>query len=147
MQKIEISPLKKEEISAVSELERAVFSVPFTEKSLNELYLNTSWHFFAARANGSLVGYISFYTILDETEIVNVCVNSSCRGNGIGKMLVSCAIEYSKKNGVQRLMLEVRKSNAIAIKLYESFGFIPVGVSKNHYKLPTEDAILMNLEF
>ena len=43
-------------------------------------------------------------------------------------------------------MLEVRKSNTPAIKLYESLGFISVGVSKNHYKLPTEDAILMNLE-
>ena len=147
MQKIEIAPLSENEISAVAELEKATFSVPFTEKALNELFLNTSWHFFAAKANGSLVGYLSFYTVLDETEIVNVCVNSSYRGMGIGKKLVASVIEYSKEHGAKKLMLEVRKSNSVAIKLYEGFGFIPVGVSKNHYKLPTEDAILMNLEF
>jgi ribosomal-protein-alanine N-acetyltransferase len=147
MSKTEILPLIKEDICRVAELERTVFSVPFTEKALNELFLNTSWHFFAARIDNLLIGYISFYTIFDETEIVNVCVNSSYRGLGVGKMLVSSVIEYSKNHGVKKLMLEVRKSNAVAIKLYDGFGFIPVGVSKNHYKLPTEDAILMNLEF
>ncbi len=147
MSKTEILPLVKEDICRVAELERTVFSVPFTEKALNELFTNTSWRFLAAKKENILVGYISFYTVLDETEIVNVCVDPQYRGQGIGRALVNEAIRYCREGGSVKLMLEVRKSNSVAIKLYESFGFIPVGVSKNHYKLPTEDAILMNLEF
>ena len=143
----EIAPLLKEDIYAVSQLESAVFSVPFTEKALNELFTNTSWHFLAAKEENTLLGYISLYTILDEAEIANVCVYPEFRGKGIGKALVSEAMDFCRKNGAVKLMLEVRKSNTVAISLYESLGFIPVGVSKNHYKLPTEDAILMNLEF
>ena len=143
MSDIVIRPLIKEDIPAVATLDALCFSVPFTEKALNELFLNTSWHFFVATENDTVVGYISFYCILDETEIVNVCVMPELRGKGIGRALTNRAIDF---NNGSKVMLEVRKSNAPAIKLYESLGFIPVGVSKNHYKLPTEDAILMNLE-
>ena len=146
MSDIVIRPLIKEDIPFVARLEAVCFSMPFTEKALNELFLNTSWHFFVATENDTVVGYISFYCILDETEIVNVCVMPELRGKGIGRALTKCAIDFNKENNGSRVMLEVRKSNTPAIKLYESLGFIPVGVSKNHYKLPTEDAILMNLE-
>ena len=146
MSDIVLRPLIKEDIPYVAELEAACFSVPFTEKALNELFLNTSWHFFVATENDTVVGYISFYCILDETEIVNVCVMPELRGKGIGRALTKCAIDFNKEINGSRVMLEVRKSNTPAIKLYESLGFISVGVSKNHYKLPTEDAILMNLE-
>ena len=146
MTDIVIAPLSKEDIYAVAELEKLCFSMPFTEKALNELFLDTSWHFFAAKDENKVVGYISFYCILDETEIANVCVSPEYRGRGIGRALTKCAIDFNKEiNGV-KVMLEVRRSNTVAIKLYESLGFIPVGVSKNHYKMPTEDAILMNLE-
>ena len=146
MSDIKIRPLIKEDIPYVAELEAACFSVPFTEKALNELFLNTSWHFFVATENDTVVGYISFYCILDETEIVNVCVMPELRGKGIGRALTNRAIDFNRENNGSKVMLEVRKSNTPAIKLYESLGFISVGVSKNHYKLPTEDAILMNLE-
>lgn len=146
MSDIKIRPLIKEDIPSVARLEAVCFSMPFTEKALNELFSNTSWHFFVATENDTVVGYISFYCILDETEIVNVCVMPELRGKGIGRALTNRAIDFSRENNGSKVMLEVRKSNTPAIKLYESLGFISVGVSKNHYKLPTEDAILMNLE-
>ena len=146
MSDIVIRPLIKEDIPFVARLEAVCFSMPFTEKALNELFSNTSWHFFVATENDTVVGYISFYCILDETEIVNVCVMPELRGKGIGRALTKCAIDFNRETNGSKVMLEVRKSNTPAIKLYESLGFIPVGVSKNHYKLPTEDAILMNLE-
>ena len=146
MSDIVIRPLIKEDIPFVARLEAVCFSMPFTEKALNELFSNTSWHFFVATENDTVVGYISFYCILDETEIVNVCVMPELRGKGIGRALTKCAIDFNREANGSKVMLEVRKSNTPAIKLYESLGFIPVGVSKNHYKLPTEDAILMNRE-
>ena len=146
MSEIIIAPLEKQDIFHVAMLEATCFSMPFTEKALSELFLNTSWHFFVAKHENKVVGYISFYCIIDETEIVNVCVLPEYRGQGIGRRLTQCAIDFNKEIKGTRVMLEVRISNTPAIKLYESLGFIPVGVSKNHYKMPTEDALLMNLE-
>ena len=146
MSEIIIAPLEKQDIIHVAMLEATCFSMPFTEKALSELFLNTSWHFFVAKQGNNVVGYISFYCIIDETEIVNVCVLPEYRGQGIGRRLTQCAIDFNTEIKGTKVMLEVRISNTPAIKLYESLGFIPVGVSKNHYKMPTEDALLMNLE-
>ncbi|MBQ9743889.1 MAG: ribosomal protein S18-alanine N-acetyltransferase [Clostridia bacterium] len=133
------------DISRIAELESRCFSVPFTEKSLTELFSNTSWHFFVAELDNSVVGYISLYTILDEKEIVNVCVLPEYRKLGIGAALVKKAISLNE-DSCRIVMLEVRESNKGAISLYEKFGFKSVGVSKNHYSQPRENAILMNLE-
>ena len=100
---------------------------------------------FVAECDGVVAGYISMYVIIDEKEIVNVCTDPEYRGLGIGSNLVCAAIEYEKEK-CNTVMLEVRRSNSVAIALYEKFGFISVGVSKNHYSSPREDAILMNLE-
>ena len=105
MSKIEIRPLVKEDIPFVAELEARCFSMPFTEKALNELFLNTSWHFFVATDNNTVVGYISFYCIIDETEIANVCVMPDYRGKGLGRALTKCAIDFNKEINGSRVML------------------------------------------
>lgn len=140
-----IRDMTEGDIDRVCELEAACFSTPFTKKAITELFSNTSWHFFVAECDGIVAGYISMYVIIDEKEIVNVCTDPEYRGLGIGSKLVCAAIEYEKEK-CNTVMLEVRRSNSVAIALYEKFGFISVGVSKNHYSCPREDAILMNLE-
>ena len=145
-EKISVIPMEKDHIPKVAALEEKIFSVPFTQKDLCDLYLNTSWHFFVAMDGENVVGYISLYHIIDEKEIVNLCVLPEYRGRGIGASLVLHALEY-KRDETKKVMLEVRVSNRSAISLYEKFGFLPVGVSKNHYSQPREDALLMNLEY
>ena len=143
---ISVVPMDKAHIDSVARLEELIFSVPFKKKDIEELYMNTSWRFFVALDGDTVVGYISLYLIIDEKEIVNVCVLPEHRGRGIGAMLVKCALEY-ERDKTARVMLEVRASNDGAISLYKKFGFLPVGVSKNHYSQPREDALLMNLEY
>ena len=141
-----IVPMEIRHIDEVAQLEETIFSIPFTKKDIKELYMNTSWRFFVALDGDTVVGYISLYLIIDEKEIVNVCVLPEHRGRGIGAMLVKCALDY-ERDKTARVMLEVRESNDGAIALYKKFGFLPVGVSKNHYSQPREDAVLMNLEY
>ena len=143
---IKIVQMEPCHIDGIAQLEESIFSVPFKKKDSEELYLNTSWRFFAAIDEENVVGYISLYLIIDEKEIVNVCVAPEYRGRGIGAMLVNAALEY-ERDKTARVMLEVRASNEGAISLYKKFGFLPVGVSKNHYSKPREDAVLMNLEY
>ena len=83
--------------------------------------------------------------VLDERDVCNVAVSPDFRGMGIGKALVGALIDDAKKTGASVVMLEVRKSNASAIALYEKAGFELVGQRKNFYNRPREDALLYNL--
>lgn len=144
---LKIEPISKKDAPRVAKIEAECFSTPFKESDILEYIDNPIWHFLVAKDEGELVGYISFTKILDECQIVNVATAEKSRGKGVGSALILTLLDYANKNGIKKLFLEVRASNVPAISLYKKFGFLAVGVSKNHYSLPTEDAILMNLEF
>ena len=100
-----------------------------------------------AKADGKTVGYGGMYTVLDEGYITNIGVMPDYRRRGIGAKLVSKLIDYSVRNSLSFLSLEVRVSNIAAIKLYDSFGFKEVGKRKNFYSNPKEDALIMTRYF
>lgn len=143
---IKISFLDEKDAPCVAKIENECFSQPFKESDILEYLKNPIWHFLVAKDGKNVLGYISFTKILDEIQIVNVATAPTFRKMGVGKSLISYLLDFAKENEVNKLFLEVRESNVPAINLYSRFGFIAVGVSKNHYKEPTENAILMNLD-
>ncbi len=143
--KVKIEQISENDAPSVAKIERECFSTPFSEADILGYISDPIWGFFVAKAEDEVLGYISFTKILDECQIVNVAVSQSARKMGVGAALIENLLNYCKQNDVCKLFLEVRQSNVPAIKLYEKFGFLTVGVSKNHYSLPTEDALLMNL--
>ncbi len=146
LNEIKIAPLDKNGAYCVAKIEKEVFSVPFKESDILEYLQSPIWHFFIAKRGEDILGYISLTIIIDECQIVNVAVTNSARGCGLGSTLVSHALNFAKQKGCTKAFLEVRVSNESAIRLYKKFGFISSGVSKSHYSLPREDALLMNLD-
>lgn len=144
---ITISKMSKNDTYDLSEIDRIVFNGSFKEQDFIDYLDNSIYHFAVAKIDEKPVGYIGFMTICGESDIINVGVLPKYRGLGIGNELLSYMIDDCKKNGVTCVHLEVRKSNNVAISLYEKFGFIATGVSKNHYKDPAEDAIRMTVTF
>ena len=143
---MKIELLTEKDAPCVAKIELACFSQPFKESDILEYLKNPIWHFFIAKDGENVLGYVSFTKILDEIQIVNVATAPEHRKMGVGKSLISYLLDFAKENEVSKLFLEVRESNEPAINLYKRFGFYEVGISKNHYKEPTENAILMNLE-
>lgn len=90
-----------------------------------------------------VVGFAGMQQVLDEGYITNIAVAESCRRKGLGRAMLGALIDHCRESGASFLTLEVRQSNAPAIALYESMGFLPEGRRKNFYRQPTEDAILM----
>ncbi len=90
-----------------------------------------------------LVGYIGFTSVLDEAEITNVAIDKSFRGLGYGSVLMEKLLEIISKEEISRVFLEVRVGNEAAKGLYKKHGFEKIGVRKNFYRFPTEDAIVM----
>lgn len=93
-----------------------------------------------------IIGYIGMYISFDEGEIVNVAVAPFARKNGIGDVLIKSIKKLAKERKIQKIVLEVRKSNQPAIHLYEKNEFVFVGIRKNFYERPIEDANIMICE-
>ena len=142
---ITIEKMTEEHISHLAEIEKQCFSTPWSANALAEELDNPHARFFVCIKDGVVCGYIGAHNIVGEVYITNVAVSPSHRGQGIGAMLVGFLKEYSKTENVDFITLEVRKSNFVAIKLYDKMGFKAVGERKNFYENPKEDAILMTI--
>lgn len=147
MAEITISRMQRDDICEVAKIEGNIFRFGFSESDFLNYIDNPIYHFSVARLDNKIVGYISYMIICDEGEIINVGVMPEYRGLKIGKKLLFEMIQDCKSKNAICVHLEVRRSNYVAINLYEGFGFLTVGVSKNHYKEPTEDALRMTLSF
>lgn len=112
------------------------------EAFLREARTPTSFYV-AAVLGEEVVGFAGMQQVLDEGYITNIAVAESCRRQGLGRAMLGALINHCRESEASFLTLEVRQSNAPAIALYESMGFLPEGRRKNFYRQPTEDAILM----
>ena len=101
--------------------------------------------FFVARCKetGRVLGFAGIMVIVDEAELLNIAVSSDYRRHGIGQMLIDCMINKAKQHKAERILLEVRKSNASARHLYEKNGFVFMAERKGYYSNPKEDAVVM----
>lgn len=134
------------DIQAVAAIEQMSFTMPWSETSFfNELYNQHSIAMVAATKE-RIIGYICAKYVAGEGHILNLAVHPDFRKKGIAKELVENAIEHLKKSGCRFLYLEVRASNDAARKLYEGFGFKVVGIRKNYYTKPEENAAIMMLK-
>ena len=79
--------------------------------------------------------------------MMNVAVHPDFRRQGIGQMLVAALADELKQAGNRCLTLEVRASNAPAIAMYQKLGFEQVGLRKNYYRNPREDAKILRKEW
>lgn len=138
----EIKKLKGNDALAVSDIEKECFSLPWSESCIRQAIERD--FFVGAFVGDILAGYAGMSTVLDECDILNIAVKKEFRSGGIGKSLVAALLSYAKSKNAAIVMLEVRKSNSVAISLYEKAGFSKVGERKNFYESPREDALLYN---
>ena len=130
-------------VPQVAALEKLCFSAPWSEKSVAGELENKLALWLVATDGGTVAGYIGSQTVLDETDMMNVAVHPDYRRQGVGEALVAALSARLKELGSRSLTLEVRASNAPAIALYEKLGFEQVGLRKNYYRNPREDALIL----
>jgi ribosomal-protein-alanine N-acetyltransferase len=146
MAEVIIREMQWSDVPQVLRIERLSFSTPWSETAfLNEIYNPYSIAKVAVSEN-EVVGYICISYVIDEGHILNLAVHPDMRKRGIATALVEKGLDELKGRGCKSLSLEVRVSNHDAIKFYERFGFRPVGLRKDYYTYPREDAVLMLLD-
>ena len=146
LSEIKIEKMNLSHIKAIALLEKECFSEPWSEQSLKAELKNVNAHFFVAQNKGKILGYIGAHCYSGECYISNVAVFREYQNQKIGSMLLKNFIEFIKDK-CEFISLEVRKSNLLAIKLYEKFGFKKVAIRKDFYKKPSEDALIYTLFF
>ena len=137
--------LTEKDIAKVADLEAMCFSTPWTVEQYLAVLRQGRCVLFGALQGELLAGYIAVAVqpATGEMEVYNIAVNTSFRRCGIGKKLLRLSLEAAIRNRVDQACLEVRISNAPALALYRSMGFLQVGVRKGYYHDTGEDALVL----
>lgn len=139
---LELRWLKGSDARAISLLEADAFSLPWSEEQCRRALGTQAFGAWGGLLGGKLLGYVSFYQIGDEVEIINFAVASFARRKGYGMSLLSSLLHEWRKMGIQKIMLEVREGNMPAIGLYEKLGFAKIGARDAYYPDTGEDALI-----
>ena len=145
-----IVPMESKHLSGVLEVESLSFSLPWSkELFLNELENPNSRIFLLQiQAENQVItaGHISVWLVADEVHILNLAIHPSFRRKGLGFLLLSHALSYSRERRMESASLEVRENNFPARLLYKKFGFHQVGVRPKYYQDTEENALILDLD-
>lgn len=125
-----ISPCDKQEYYLIANLEKSLFDSPFSIKDLENMSLQEAFKIWKIYGD-SLIGYVCFFQVKNEVEIIKIGIMKSYQGKNYGTYLIT----KIKKLSIRKIFLEVSSLNKIAIKFYEKNGFKIIGVRKNYYTL------------
>lgn len=138
--------MRPADLEEVMLIERRSFGAPWEESTFRGLMRRPSATLIAAELDDRVVGFAVQWFAADEGELGDLAVLPELRGYGIGSELLDRCIREAVDRKVRFLYLEVREGNPAAQRLYERSGFKIVGVRKDYYQEPTEDAIVMRLD-
>ena len=138
-----IRKMNEEDIEAVTALEAASFTSPWSKDAFISSLKDSNYRFYVAYDGDIHIGTVGFTLTKPEADISNVCVSTSYRRQGIAYKLLAYGMEDTSKEGITDFTLEVREGNKSAIGLYEKLGFESAGIRKNFYSNPVENALIM----
>lgn len=142
-----LRPMHLEDVEPVMKIEQRVHRHPWTHGNFTDA-LNSGYIGRIAELDGSMVGYAVMMPALDEAHLLTIGVDTEHQRKGLGSELLQEMKELAHAAGMQRIILEVRPSNAAALALYRNNGFREIGVRRDYYAADSgrEDAIVMELE-
>ena len=132
-------------LDKILEIENLSFSAPWSLNGFLQELQNPVSQLWALMSDKVLLGYLCFWTVREEMQILDLAVHPTHRGGGHGSYLLTKMIDLALSRGISRIWLEVRVSGSTARRLYEKFGFAESGRRRNYYNGPPEDAVIMSL--
>ena len=142
-----IVTMTSDHVAQVAELESICFRDPWSEKSVASELNNPLSLWLVALDGERVAGYVGSQSVMGESDMMNVAVHPDFRRRGIAEKLCLALVDALREKGNHCLSLEVRSSNAPAKALYEKLGFVQVGLRKNYYRNPREDACILRKEW
>lgn len=138
--------MEKGDIPFVLEIENLSFANPWREYSFKgeiENYPISNPYVVVRKEEEKVIGYIIYWLLNQEVQISNIAIHPQYRRMGIGEAVLLEIMDQFRKQGIKYVLLEVRPSNIPARFLYNKLGFKVMGIKKNYYHQPPEDALVM----
>ena len=134
-----------DDLDGVQEVDRLSFSMPWTRGMYEEELRHAGMSFILVLRTpcSAVAGYCSYRLVADELQINNVAVRPDHRGRGYGRALVVSALDHARERGARTALLDVRRSNLPAQRLYFSLGFVQVAERPRCYSHPEEDGLVL----
>ena len=142
--RVVIEPMRLDDLPAVHAIEQASFTAPWPPHAYrSELESNRLAHYLVARVGDAIAAYGGMWLMVDEAHITTFAVHPAWRRQRVGERLLLAFLDIANDQGAHEATLEVRLSNLPARKLYEKYGFRPVGLRPRYYSDDHEDALIM----
>jgi [ribosomal protein S18]-alanine N-acetyltransferase len=144
---LRIRPMTIADLPAIHLIERASFSTPWPPQAYRqELETNRLAQYLVASLGDEIVAYGGLWLMVDEAHVTTFAVHPRFRRRRIGERLLLALLDLSLDRHAREATLEVRLSNLAARRLYEKYGFRPVGIRPRYYSDNQEDALIMTTE-
>ena len=143
VQEYSIRSMTYDDLSDIIEIEKQAYTHPWTVGIFRDC-LRVGYSCWVMIKNQSVVGYGIVMLAAGEAHVLNVCIQPAQQRHGLGRKLLSHMMSKARLSGIDMILLEVRRSNQVAIDLYVDEGFHELGVRRNYYpsKDGREDAII-----
>ena len=142
---VNIKDLKKIDYYNILKIENSLFDEKMSYKELESLTNQNSFRIWKIETE-QIIGYMSFFHIKDEVEIIKIGIKKSHQRKNYGSLL----IEEIKKLKIKKIFLEVSTINDNAINFYIRHGFKKIGKRNGYYtdkKNLRIDALRLCFEF
>jgi [ribosomal protein S18]-alanine N-acetyltransferase len=145
--RVSIEPTGLDDLPTVQAIEEASFTTPWPPHAYrSEIESNRLAQYIVARVGGNVVAYAGMWMMVDEAHITTFAVHPRWRRQRIGERLLLTLLDLARGRRAREATLEVRLSNLPARRLYEKYGFRPVGLRPRYYSDDNEDALIMTTE-
>ncbi|MDR2268072.1 MAG: ribosomal protein S18-alanine N-acetyltransferase [Holosporaceae bacterium] len=142
----EICDITNDCAATLSQLHAACFSDHWDESYFRNL--SADFYGFMANCGVKNCGFILCRRVIDEAEILTMCVLSEYRNRSLGTQLLEKVLKYSSSLLVKKIFLEVADNNLPAVALYKRCGFEEVARRQNYYQsagIPTDARVMQCL--
>lgn len=129
---LRLVPMQKSDVAEVVALESICYEFPWTENIFLDC-LGVGYCCWTLRMNEKIIGYGIMSVAVGEAHILNICIDTKMRGQGLGRRLLQRLLGIARRHRADTAFLEVRESNSTALALYQSLGFNEVGLRRDYY--------------
>ncbi|MDI3258256.1 MAG: ribosomal protein S18-alanine N-acetyltransferase [Sinobacteraceae bacterium] len=141
-------PMNAGHLPQVLAIERQAYAFPWTEGIFRDCLRAGYSGWVLCDENDTVLGYALMSLAVDEAHVLNLCVDPACQRQGLGRFMLEHLMKLARASNATIVLLEVRKSNKAAIRLYESCGFQRIGLRRGYYPAEggREDALVLGLD-
>lgn len=131
-------------ISEVTQYPMELLLLADPEEQAIQAYITRS-KCYVKELDGKTVGtYVLLPTRPHTVEIMNIAVEETLQGKGIGQQLLQHAIQTSKELGYRIVEIGTGNSSISQLYLYQKCGFRMVGIDKDYFTLHYNEPIFEN---